>query len=203
MGTVISLDRITKVYDAGETGGLHYLVMEVVDGRPLSELVGRDRSDPKPLLRILERAARGVDAAHRKGIVHRDLKPSNILVTASGEPKVADFGLAHLIDSTLQLTRTGAALGTPVYMSPEQAEGRVKDITPRTDVYGVGAVLRALLPERSPAVDAICRRCLAPDPEARYASAGELASALRGLLATPTPPAPRGKRDGSGESDDL
>src|SRR5204863_2235909 len=87
------------------------------------------------------KAARGVAAAHEKGIVHRDLKPSNILVTTSGEPKVADFGLAHLLDSTARLTKTGSSLGTPLYMSPEQVEGRARDISPRTDVYSLGAIL--------------------------------------------------------------
>lgn len=146
----LSHPNVVQVYDAGEAGGQHYLVMEVVDGRPLADLVTPASRGQKELLQLLEKAARGVAAAHEKGIVHRDLKPSNILVTASGEPKVADFGLAHLLDSTLQLTRTGAALGTPIYMSPEQVEGRVKDITPRTDVYALGAILYEMLVGRPP-----------------------------------------------------
>src|SRR5438128_6105290 len=124
--------------------------MELVEGRPLIEVLRERKHDLKTLLGLLEKAARGVAAAHQKGIVHRDLKPSNILVTVSGEPKVADFGLAHLVDSTAQLTKTGSSLGTPLYMSPEQVQGRSQEITPRTDVYSLGAILYEMLANRPP-----------------------------------------------------
>jgi len=91
--------NVVMIHDAGEAGGQLYLVMELVDGRPLSDLMAERKNDLRGLTAILEKAARGVSAAHEKGVVHRDLKPANILVTASGVPKVADFGLAHLIDS--------------------------------------------------------------------------------------------------------
>jgi tetratricopeptide (TPR) repeat protein/tRNA A-37 threonylcarbamoyl transferase component Bud32 len=208
----LSHPNVVQVYDAGETAGQNYLVMEVVDGRPLADVLSRSRPDLATLLRLLEKSARGVAAAHEKGIVHRDLKPSNILVTASGEPKVADFGLAHLLDSTLQLTRTGAALGTPIYMSPEQAEGRVKDISPRTDVYALGAILYEILtgtpphagatlvelyakiardeplppskvnPDVASEIEAIALKAIDKEPARRYVTAGLFADDLQRFL---------------------
>jgi tetratricopeptide (TPR) repeat protein/tRNA A-37 threonylcarbamoyl transferase component Bud32 len=146
----LSHPNVVMVHDAGQERGRLYLVMELIDGRSLLDVLKDGRQDLKSLLRILEKAARGVAAAHEKGIIHRDLKPSNILVTSSGEPKVADFGLAHLVDSPARLTKTGSSLGTPLYMSPEQVEGRSQDITPRTDVYSLGAILYELLTGRVP-----------------------------------------------------
>jgi len=142
--------HVIAVYDAGEVEGRLYLVMELVDGNPLDELLRKKSLGLKEHVQILEKVASGVAAAHEKGIVHRDLKPANIMVTASGAPKVGDFGLAHLIDSTAELTRTGAALGTPLYMSPEQAKGRVHEISPRTDVYALGAILYEMLTGKPP-----------------------------------------------------
>jgi tRNA A-37 threonylcarbamoyl transferase component Bud32 len=137
----LSHPNVITVHDAGESEGRLYLVMEIVEGKPLSEIF-RDPALPlKERVRLIERAARGIAAAHEKGIVHRDLKPQNILVAAGGEPKVADFGLAHMVDSTTALTRTGTTLGTPLYMSPEQVEGKAKEISPRSDVWALGAIL--------------------------------------------------------------
>src|SRR6185503_7018193 len=146
-------------------------------------------------------------------IVHRDLKPSNILVTAAGEPKVADFGLAHLVDSTSDLTRTGSSLGTPLYMSPEQVEGKTGAISPRTDVYALGTILYEILTGRMPFLgetlmeiygrilredpvpprasdptlahdlQTIAMKALEKDPARRYASAREFADDLRKHLA--------------------
>jgi tetratricopeptide (TPR) repeat protein/predicted Ser/Thr protein kinase len=146
----LSHPNVVAAYDAGEDAGILFLVMELVEGRPLSEALREKSRGRADLVRVLEKAARGVGAAHAKGIVHRDLKPSNILLTASGEPKVADFGLVHLVDATTELTRTGSALGTPLYMAPEQVEGRVREITPRTDVYSLGAILYEILTGRPP-----------------------------------------------------
>ncbi|HVR87777.1 MAG TPA: serine/threonine-protein kinase, partial [Planctomycetota bacterium] len=142
--------NVLQVYDAGDAAGQLYIVMELIEGRPLSEILGSRELAQGQLVRLLEKVARGVAAAHEKGIVHRDLKPANILVSASGEPKVGDFGLAHLPETSTTLTRTGATLGTPLYMSPEQVEGRSKDISARTDVYALGAILYELLAARPP-----------------------------------------------------
>lgn len=194
--------NVVAVYDAGEERGQPYIAMELVEGRSLQEVMseggGRDR-----LIRLLEGAARGVAAAHAKGIVHRDLKPSNILVTAEGVAKVGDFGLAHLADSEVALTRTGTPLGTPLYMAPEQVTGNTQAISPRTDVYGLGAILYEILsghppvagasmaeishrvlseePARPPGprdVVTLCLKALEKEPERRYATADAMADDL-------------------------
>jgi tRNA A-37 threonylcarbamoyl transferase component Bud32 len=204
--------NVVTVYDAGEKDGRLYLVLELVEGRPLGQILQEGAQPIERLLKLVEKAARGMGAAHAKGIVHRDLKPANILVTADGEPKVADFGLAHLVDSTTELTRTGTALGTPLYMSPEQADGRARDISPRTDVYALGVLLyeiatgrtphvgeslmeiygkivreepvmpRRLNPRVSPDLETIIAKALEKQTHRRYADAGELAEDLRRLL---------------------
>jgi serine/threonine-protein kinase len=142
--------NVVTVFDAGEEEGRSFLVMELVEGRPLDALLKDPETPRAGLLPLLAKAARGVAAAHERGIVHRDLKPANILVTPSGEPKVGDFGLAHLVETRTELTRTGTALGTPLYMAPEQVEARAADISPRTDVYALGAILYEILAGRPP-----------------------------------------------------
>lgn len=204
----LSHPNVVPVYDVGEENGRLFIVMEFVEGRPLSDVLRGDLSVEQRVA-ILERVARGVAAAHARGIVHRDLKPGNILVTAAGEPKVADFGLAHLQDEAARLTRTGSALGTPLYMSPEQVRGRAQDISPRTDVYALGAMLyeavvgrppheaetllelyqnilekdplplRKFRPEAPEDLDTVARKALSKDPAGRYPSAAEFAEDLR------------------------
>jgi serine/threonine-protein kinase len=208
----LSHPNLVLVYDAGEAKGHPYLVMELVDGRPLSEILRDPAFDLRGRVTLLLKAARGIAEAHRKGIIHRDLKPSNILVTAAGEPKVADFGLAHLQNAEAELTKTGSTLGTPLYMSPEQVEGRAKEVTPRTDVYALGAILyemaaghpphpgetaleiyksivrgdpvplRKVRPRISKDLETIAEKALARDPARRYASAGEMAEDLERYL---------------------
>jgi serine/threonine-protein kinase len=204
--------NVVTVYDAGEEGGRLYLVMELVEGRPLSGILAEGKTPLPALLRMIEKSARGVAAAHAQGIVHRDLKPGNVIVSAAGEPKVADFGLAHLSDEGLALTRTGATLGTPFYMAPEQVEGRATAISPRTDVYALGAMLYEALSGRPPQrantlaevyskilheepaplraekpgiprdLETIVLKALEKDPAKRYASAQDLADDLRRYL---------------------
>jgi serine/threonine protein kinase len=205
--------NVVMVHDTGEDKGRLYLVMELVDGRPLSEILKQRPTDLKALLRILEKAARGVAAAHDKGIVHRDLKPSNILVSEGGDAKVADFGLAHLLDSPSHLTKTGSSLGTPLYMSPEQVEGRARDISPRTDVYSLGAILYEIVtghvphegetmmeiygrivnddpkppsswnPSAPQDLQTVALKALEKDPQRRYANAQDFANDLAHWLA--------------------
>lgn len=198
---------IVKVFDSGMDGGRAYLVMELVDGEALSKALAAKKLDRPARLRLLERVARAVHHAHEKGVIHRDLKPENILVTGD-EPKVADFGLARLVESSPALTRSGAVLGTPMYMAPEQVEGG-REVTARTDVYALGALLYELLTGRPPHVgdsipevygnisrleaaplrtldpsvpwelDAIALKALEKDPSRRYGSAEALAEDVR------------------------
>jgi tRNA A-37 threonylcarbamoyl transferase component Bud32 len=208
----LSHPNLVTVFDAGEENGWAFLVMELVEGRPLSESLPKPGMDRTAALRLLEQAARGVAAAHRDGIVHRDLKPQNILVTTAGEPKVGDFGLAHLTETRSELTKTGTTLGTPLYMAPEQVEGKPELISPRTDVYALGAILyeilagrpphssevlsdlyariigqepaapRKLAPDVHPDLETIALKALDKDPSRRYADAGEFADDLRRQL---------------------
>ncbi len=154
--------------------GGHFLVMDLIEG---SDLARQSCPSVVDVLRWVAEAADAIEYAHKAGIVHCDLKPSNLLLGRDGHVVVSDFGLARSLASG-----NAPHGGTAGFMAPEQLDpdGRV---SPRTDVYSLGAVLHALLPERSPEVNALCQRCLAPNPEARYASAAELASALRALLA--------------------
>jgi serine/threonine-protein kinase len=200
--------NVVTVFDAGEEEGRSYLVMELVEGRPLDALLKDPETPRAGLVPLLAKAARGVAAAHERGIVHRDLKPANILVTPAGEPKVGDFGLAHLLETRTELTRTGTAVGTPLYMAPEQVEARSGDISPRTDVYALGAILyeilsgqpphtapgladlyasivrrdpvppRTLRPDVALDVQTIALKALEKEPARRYADAREFADDL-------------------------
>jgi serine/threonine protein kinase len=205
--------NVVRVYDSGETGTQMYLVMEFIEGEALSSILGRKGQDLCGRLRLLEQAARGIHHAHQKGIIHRDIKPQNILVTKAGELKVADFGLAHLLDSDPGLTGTGAVLGTPLYMAPEQVAGGTNPITPLTDIYALGAILYEMLtgwpPHRGntisevyekilrdnplpphlvadrvpPELEVIALKAVEKDPAHRYASAEDFAEDLRRYLA--------------------
>ena len=198
---------VVKVYDAGGDGGQAYLVMELVPGEPLSKVLEAKRLGRAQLLALLEKAARGVHHAHEKGVIHRDLKPENILVSGE-EPKVADFGLAHLVESSPALTRSGAVLGTPMYMAPEQVEGG-REITARTDVHALGVLLYEILTGKPPhpgtsipevyakiareepepprrldpsvpwELEAVALKALEKDPARRYATAEAFAEDLR------------------------
>lgn len=204
--------NVVRVHDAGGGEEGAWLILEFVEGEPLESILEREPPGSRRALELLEKAARGVRHAHERGIVHRDLKPQNILVTPAGEPKVGDFGLAHLAEGTGTLTRTGTAVGTPLYMAPEQVEGRTEAISPRTDVYALGAILYRILTGRLPhegrtpaevyarilgqeiapprrlrrevpvELDAVAQKALERDLSGRYADAGEFAEDLRRAL---------------------
>jgi len=204
--------HVVKVHDVGETGGRLFLVMELVEGGSLGHLLSTEPHASRRAITLLEQASRGVHHAHERGIVHRDLKPDNILVAGGTTAKVADFGLAHLAHAGPSLTRTGSVLGTPLYMAPEQVDGR-HDLNARTDVYALGAILYQMLTGRPPhdavtvpqiyekilredpvpprqvdpsvpaELEAVAMKAMEKDPAHRYPSAGKLAEDLRRWLA--------------------
>jgi serine/threonine protein kinase len=204
--------NIVRIHDSGECDGFLFLAMEYCEGGTLASRIERSPPGPEESAALLEPLARAIQYAHDQGIVHRDLKPANVLLTRDGAPKIADFGLARILDASTRLTRTGVVLGTPAYMAPEQARGDQSRIGPATDVYGLGAVLYHLLAGRPPFADhtrhellhrvvdcdpppprqvaprtprdleAVCLKCLQKDPRRRYASASALAEDLRRFL---------------------
>ncbi len=204
---------IVQVYEVGEAGGLPFFSLEFVSGGSLDR---KARGTPLPAREaaaLTEALARAVHYAHEHGVVHRDLKPANVLLTADGQPKVTDFGLAKRLDRADGQTQSGAVMGTPSYMAPEQAAGRAREVGPAADVYALGAVLYELLTGRPPFkaatpldtvlqvlkeepvppsrfqpkvprdLETVCLKCLQKEPARRYASAAALAEDLGRWLA--------------------
>src|SRR5262245_30189666 len=136
---------IVPVYEVGDHEGQRYFSMKLVPGGNLADRLATSRDDPKAAAPLLIEAAEAVHHAHVRGILHRDVKPANILVDDQGHPHITDFGLAKRVEADAEMTATGAVLGTPAYMAPEQALGRRGAITTATDVHGLGAVLYGLL----------------------------------------------------------
>ncbi len=186
---------LASVHDTGEVCGLAYFVMTYVEGHTLaSEMAkhgaapasGSDRGPLDRYVGLIEATARTLHVAHEAGLVHRDVKPGNIMVTPSGDPVILDFGLARLLDEDpCRLTETGDILGTPGFMAPEQASGNPRAIDRRTDVFGLGSTLRALLRSAgwpdlraAPDLDAVLQVATEPDPDRRYATAQDFADDL-------------------------
>jgi tetratricopeptide (TPR) repeat protein len=146
---------IATIFEAGRTeDGLHFFAMELVRGQALHLYLRECRPDREARLKLFRKICQAVQFAHDHGVIHRDLKPANILITDQGEPKILDFGLAHLThpdpDITVSLTRTGHMSGTPRYMSPEQIRGKSSEIGRPSDVYSLGVILYELLTGKPP-----------------------------------------------------
>ncbi|MFO0969786.1 MAG: serine/threonine-protein kinase [Gemmataceae bacterium] len=146
----LSHPNIVAVFEVGEQQGQHYFTMEFVEGESLSQKLVQGALPPREAARYVRQMARGIHYAHQRGIIHRDLKPSNIIIDPSGEPQITDFGLAKRLDNDSKQTRTGAVLGTPSYMAPEQAQGRNDELGPPADIYSLGAILYELVTGRPP-----------------------------------------------------
>ena len=200
--------NIVPIYEVRDQDGILFFSMKLIDGGNLADHRATFTRDPRAIARLLITLAQALHYAHGKGFIHCDLKPSNILIDIDGQPQITDFGLARRASEESSLTATGAILGTPSYMAPEQAAGQRQSIGPATDVYGLGAILYELLTGRPPfrtptmmetvlqvlerdpipphelvpglprELETICLKCLEKLPEDRYASAKELASDL-------------------------
>lgn len=204
--------NIVPVYDVGEIDGRPYFAMQYLQGKTLLELINTNQLEERQAVRYLLEVTSAVQCAHASGILHRDIKPSNILIDSTGHARLTDFGLAKQSDVAESLTRTGVVLGTPTYMSPEQASGRMGEIGPASDVYSLGSVLyhaltgrppfsakstmdvllqvleqdppnpRVIQPKIDRDLEMIVVRCLQKPPDLRYASAAALGEDLSAYL---------------------
>ena len=204
--------RIVPIYEVGQHAGQHYFSMGFVDGKSLAQKLVDCPMAPRDAAEMLLKICDGVAYAHERGVIHRDLKPANILLDQNEQPKVTDFGLAKKLGSDSNLTGTGQILGTPSYMAPEQASGKIDEVGKLADIYSLGAILYCLLTGRPPFqaanpmdtllqvldkepispkqlnatipvdLETICLKCLSKEPNRRYASANELSQELSRFL---------------------
>jgi len=203
---------IVPIYEVGEHGGHHYFSMGYVEGPSLADKLKLGPLPPREAAQFTRKVSKAIAFAHQRGVIHRDLKPGNVLLDRHGEPKVTDFGLAKKVQDERGLTAAGQILGTPSYMPPEQASGKVSETKEPADIYALGAVLYALLTGRPPFqadnpldtllqvlerepvpprqlnssvpkdLETICLKCLEKDPRRRYESARALGDELERFL---------------------
>jgi serine/threonine protein kinase len=207
--------NICQVYDVGEIGGTHFIAMAYIHGNPLSTFIKQTKPQPvRKIATTVRKLAKALQAAHDNGIVHRDLKPDNIMIDDKGEPIVMDFGLARLMDDDDRLTVSGAIVGSPAYMSPEQIDCDDATITPASDIFSLGVITYQLLTRQLPfrgkldkifdqitsvdpvlpstlrpdvdhAIESICLKMMAKRVSDRYLSMNEVAAAISSYLKTP------------------
>ena len=142
--------NIIQIFEIGEHGGMPFCSLEYLSGGSLARQIGAKPQPPAEAARVVLTLARAMVVAHERGIIHRDLKPANVLLSKDGTLKITDFGLVKRLEDNSSQTRTGAILGTPNYMSPEQANGETHRIGPATDQYALGTILYELLTGRPP-----------------------------------------------------
>jgi tetratricopeptide (TPR) repeat protein len=202
---------IVPIFDLGESQGHSYIVSELIEGSTLASLLTCRKFSFREAAELVAAAADGVQYAHEKGVIHRDIKSSNIIVDAKGQPRIMDFGMARQAQTDATLTLEGDILGTPAYMSPEQAAGKSHEVDDRTDIYGLGIILYELLTGERPFrgtpqmvihqvltedphslrslndsipadLETICLKAIDKEPDRRYQTARELAEDLRRWL---------------------
>jgi serine/threonine protein kinase len=203
---------IVPVYEVGDVEGRAYFSMKFIDGVTLAQQLAQGPLPPREAAKLLSAVAKAIHFAHEHGVLHRDLKPSNILLDRAGHPHVTDFGLAKQLTDAASLTRTGAVIGTPAYMAPEQAAGARGEVGPHSDVYSLGVILyhmltgrppfqaaspvdvvlmvleqdpvppRMLNPKADADLEMIALRCLQKPTDLRYATAAALAADLEAYL---------------------
>lgn len=204
--------HIVTLYEAGEAEGQPYLAMEYVPGKTLAETIAEHPLPPRLAAGYLKKISEAVHYAHEQGVLHRDLKPSNVALDLNLEPRVMDFGLARLVEQDSEMTLTGMAIGSPSYMAPEQAAGKVRAVGAASDVYALGAMLYEAITARPPFqaessvetmrqvvenepvspgllnpstprdLETICLKCLEKEPQRRYRTAQALAQDLDRFL---------------------
>lgn len=204
--------NIVSIHEVGDQEGHLFFSMDFIQGRTLSQIAGRTPLPPVRAARYCRTIAQAIHHAHTQGVLHRDLKPGNVMIDAQDQPRITDFGLAKATDTDADLSLSGGILGTPSYMSPEQAAGKRGAAAPATDIYAVGAILYDLLTGRPPFradspvetmrqviesepapprllnaridrdLETICLKCLAKDPRRRYDTAQELSDDLERYL---------------------
>ena len=195
---------IVPIHEVGSHENLHYFTMDYIEGLSLSDYVRETRAPLRKIVKMMSQIVNALSYAHSKGVIHRDIKPANIMVDTSGNPLIMDFGLGRRKDESQKLTMSGVALGTPSYMPPEQAQGRLKEIDAKSDIYSIGAVFYELLAGRPPFsgaslaetlqavihdepialsqlvpgipqnIETICMKCLAKNKQRRYHNAKSL-----------------------------